>query len=37
MRAMILKAAKEKLCPESVPIPRPSPQQVLVKVEATSK
>ena len=34
MRAMILKAAKEKLSPESVPIPRPSPQQVLVKVEA---
>ena len=34
MRAMILKAAKEKLCLESVPIPRPLPQQVLIKVQA---
>ena len=34
MRAMLLKAPKERLCLESVPIPRPSPQQVLVKVQA---
>lgn len=34
MRAMILKAAKEKLRAESVPIPQPLPQQVLIKVEA---
>ena len=34
MQAMILKAAKEKLYAESVPIPQPSPQQVLIKVLA---
>lgn len=34
MLAMILKAAKEKLCAESVPIPRPLPQEVLIKVQA---
>ena len=34
MRAMILKSAKEKLHLESVPIPQPSPQQLLLKVLA---
>ncbi len=34
MQAMILQAPKEKLRLESVPIPQPNPQQVLVKIEA---
>lgn len=34
MQAMILKTAKEKLHLESVPIPQPLPQQVLIKVLA---
>ena len=34
MQAMILKAAKEKLRVESVPIPQPQSRQVLVKVQA---
>jgi propanol-preferring alcohol dehydrogenase len=34
MQAMILKAVQEKLDAESVPIPQPSPQQLLIKVLA---
>jgi propanol-preferring alcohol dehydrogenase len=34
MRAMILPAAKEKLCNESVPIPQPHQNQVLIKIKA---